>query len=166
VRGDHPVRPASVDHRGDHGQHDRPADLERGLQDAGGKALLVIGDTGRGLDIQRGEAEPERGADQQHRGQQHGRVVRRHADPQEPRVARGQAGEAHGDHPGRAEPVKDGPHPRGGDDHQDPGRQERQRRAERRPARHDLQVLGDQELERHIGPEQHHGGQVGPGERP
>ena len=42
---------ALADDRADGGEHDRPADLERGLHQAGGEALLVVGDAVRGLDV-------------------------------------------------------------------------------------------------------------------
>ena len=125
------VRAAGVDHGGDDGQHDRPADLEGGLQYAGGQTLLVVGDPRGGLHVQRGEAEAEGRADEQQRGQDHRRVVRCRADPQEPRVTRGQAGEAGGDDPGRAEPVKHPAHPRRARRDQHAGRQEGQRGRQR-----------------------------------
>jgi hypothetical protein len=128
------------------------------------QALLMVGDARGRLDVQRGEAEAERGADEQQRGQDHGQVVRCRPDPQEPRVTGGQAREPDGDDPGRAEPVEHQAHPRRGGRDEHPGRQERQRGAQRRPAGHDLQVLGDQELERDVRAEQHHDGEVRAGQ--
>ena len=131
MRRDHLVRPAGVDNRGHGREHHRPPNLERGLQDAGGKTLLVIRDSRGRLDVQRREAQAESGADQQQRGQDHGGVGRSRADPQEQHVPGGQAGEAGRDHPGRAEPVEYRPDPWGCGGNQDPGRQEGQRGRQR-----------------------------------
>ena len=131
-----------VHDRGHDGQHDRAADLHGGLQDAGGQPLLRVGHARGGLDVQRGEAQPEGRADQQHRRQDHARVVGMRAGPQEQRVPDDQAAERHHDHERRAEPVQQPPHPGRGHRHQDAGRQERERGAQRRPARRGLQVLG------------------------
>ena len=71
----------------------KTADLERGLEQAGGQALLGVRDTCRGRHAERGETEPERQPDQQRGREHHRRVVRRDTGPQEDRVGQDQAGE-------------------------------------------------------------------------
>src|SRR5262249_38595560 len=109
-----PPAPRAAGTPGVPGTTPAPPAREEVWRDAGGQALLVIGDSRGGLDAQRGEAEAEGGADQQQRGQDHGGVVRGRPHPQEPRVTGGQGREPGRDDPRRAEPVDHRPHPGGG----------------------------------------------------
>jgi hypothetical protein len=135
-----------VDGRGD-GDHERAAELEPGVHEAAGQALLLGGDAVRGGDGERPVGETEPGADQQKRWQHRGQVAGVEPDRQEQREARHFHCQADGHQARQAEALHERGDARGDDQGHQAGGEDRQAGLERRPAARLLQVGGEDELE-------------------
>ena len=146
------------DDRADDGQPDGAADLERGLHEPGGQALLVVADAAGPGDVERREAQREAEAEQEHRRQELEDVGRGDVDAahRERRVARRERERAQRHQARRAEAVDDRADPRREERDEQARRQEGQRGLDRRPAVERLQVQRHHELEADVGPEHGH----------
>ena len=147
--------------RRDHREHDRSTDLHRGVHQTRRQALLVVGDAGGGLRVDRRERRGEADPEQQHRRQQQGDVAEPRVHPQEQRVRREEGHHPGGDQRLGAHPLQHAVHPRGAGDHQQPGGQEAEGHRQRRPAQRVLEVERDQELEREVAAGHHGARDVG-----
>ena len=125
------ARLAGRDHRGHDREPDRAAELERRAHEAGREALLVVGDAAGGGHVHRRVGEREAQPEQQHRGEDRDGVRRARVDRDEQRVAGHERQQPARDQRRGADARGQRAHARGAERHEQPGRQERERRLQR-----------------------------------